>query len=173
MLWRKTGLAAIPFALLFGAAAVNGQQIAATDVTAEMIAGTLKQAKPAAPISDLPIRVVDAGGHNVGIAIVRRTVAESQSALVHHKITEVYLIQDGAGILVTGGTLVNSVERPASDVIGPSASGTDIKDGTRRHVKPGDVIIIPARVPHRFIELEGPITYLMLRVDPDQVLPLK
>lgn len=159
--------------LLFGLLVAQANQSAATDVTSETIAAALKQAKPDAPLSDVPIRVVDAGGHNVGVAIVRRTVAESESALVHNKITEVYVIQNGAGTLVTGGTIVNPAPIATSAVIGPSARGTDIQGGVRRRVKPGDVVIIPPGVPHRFIELEGPITYLMVRVDPDQVLPLR
>src|SRR5260370_14412762 len=56
---------------------------------------------------------------------------------------------------------------------GPGASGTAIQGGVSRRIKAGDVVIIPAGVPHWFIQIEGSITYLVVRVDPSPVLDVK
>jgi hypothetical protein len=37
----------------------------------------------------------------------------------------------------------------------------------------GDVVIIPGRLPHWWSNLEGDITYLIIRPDPAGKLPLK
>ena len=38
-------------------------------------------------------------------------------------------------------------------------------------VAPGDVVIIPAGVPHGFTDVKEQVTYLSIRPDPDRVLP--
>ena len=40
-------------------------------------------------------------------------------------------------------------------------------------LKAGDVIVIPAGVGHWFTRIDDHITYLMVRIDPDKVVPLK
>ena len=47
----------------------------------------------------------------------------------------------------------------------PSQTGTH-KGGESRRVGPKDVIIVPAGMPHRFSELDGPIVYLVYRFEP-------
>jgi mannose-6-phosphate isomerase-like protein (cupin superfamily) len=125
-----------------------------------------------APLIDRPVRVVDAGGHYLGVAMVQRTSAD-QNALVHDKIDEIYYVLEGSGTLVTGGALVNAKQTSESPTIGPGWSGTSIKDGESRRVTVGDVVFIPASVPHMFSQLDGTIRYLVYRVDPSRVLGLK
>ena len=99
------------------------------------------------------------------------------SAVSHDQITEVYYITEGSGTLVTGGTMVDE-KRSAPDsavyktLNGPSSSGSGLKGGTTRKVSAGDVIIIPPKVGHWFSAMEGDhLDYLIIRVDPDHVLP--
>jgi hypothetical protein len=85
---------------------------------------------------------------------------------------------DGAGTLVTGGTMVNAKTRPADAISvrledGPGASGTGIEGGVSRKIKAGDVVVIPAGVPHWFSEIEGSITYVVVRVDPNRLIAAK
>jgi quercetin dioxygenase-like cupin family protein len=40
-------------------------------------------------------------------------------------------------------------------------------------LKAGDVIIIPAGTGHWFTKIDDHITYVMVRIDPDKVVPLK
>jgi len=150
----------------------------ATYVAAADIQATLKKAPPTL-VSDQPIRMVDAGGYNVGIAVVHRPAASSLGSPVEHdKVTEIYHVLEGAGTLVTGGTLVNPKRRPADapevrTVNGPSITGTSIQNGESRRIAAGDVIIIPAGVPHWFSEIQEPLAYVVFRVDPEKVVPLK
>jgi mannose-6-phosphate isomerase-like protein (cupin superfamily) len=145
----------------------------ATYVTPSEMASELKGApNQTAPLIDRPVRVIDANGHYLGVAIVRRTNAD-QNALVHDKIDEIYYVLEGGGTLVTGGKLVDGKQTAASPTIGPGWSGTNIQGGQSRRVNAGEVVIIPAGTPHMFKQLDGPIRYLVYRVDPAEVLTLK
>ncbi len=124
------------------------------------------------------IRVVDAGGYNIAIGALHRPQTPPGVAAVHYKVSEVYHVIDGAATLVTGGTMVNAKPRSPDEVSvkfedGPGASGTSIQGGTSQRIKAGDVVVIPAGVPHWFSAIEGSITYLVVRFDPSRVLPTK
>ena len=84
--------------------------IPATDVKATDIQATVKQ-EIANSTTDTPIRTVDAGGHNVSVAVVYRPKGAKGGAAIHDKVTEVYQVLEGAGTLVTGGTMVNPQRR--------------------------------------------------------------
>jgi mannose-6-phosphate isomerase-like protein (cupin superfamily) len=119
--------------------------------------------------------VVDAGGHNVGIGVLYRTQDQTQTAALHYKVSEVYHVMQGSATLVTGGTLVNATIRAADSwqikqEDGPGASGTAIQGGTSRHLKAGDVVVIPAGTPHWFSKIDGSIAYLVIRIDPSQLI---
>jgi mannose-6-phosphate isomerase-like protein (cupin superfamily) len=115
---------------------------------------------------DKPIKTVDAGAYKVTIVILRRIPNEiPDSALLHDRVTEVYQIITGAGTFETGGALVDG--KPVdltSEAAGPSIRGT-IQGGESRRMGPGDVVVIPPGVPHRFSKLEGTITYLVTRIE--------
>ena len=69
---------------------------------------------------DQQIRVVDIGDDiNVAVGILRRagarTEGEEVTAIVHHRVTEVYYVLEGSGILVTGGDESNELEFPADN----------------------------------------------------------
>jgi mannose-6-phosphate isomerase-like protein (cupin superfamily) len=134
---------------------------------------------PQAGVNPQPnIRVVDAGGYNVAVGAIHRPETPPGVAAVHFKVSEIYHVIDGGGTLVTGGRMVNSKTRPPdSESVkledGPGASGTSIEGGETRQIKAGDVVVIPAGVPHWFSKIEGSITYLVVRVDPTRVLAVK
>lgn len=151
--------------------------IPATDVTAADIQATLKQAI-AKKVTDIPIRTVDAGGHNVGIGLVHRAKGAKGGSASHDKVTEVYHVLEGAGTLVTGGTHVNPQRRDSgaevvTQINGPGVSGTAIQGGMSRRIAKGDVVIIPAGTPHWWPEIQESITYTVVRVDPSRVVTLK
>jgi quercetin dioxygenase-like cupin family protein len=56
---------------------------------------------------------------------------------------------------------------------GPGGNGSSIRNGATYRLKPGDTIIIPAGVGHWFTKVDDHIRYLMIRIDPDKVTPLK
>ncbi len=132
-------------------------------------------------LPDQQVRVVDIGGGvNVAVGILRRESTSTEeeagvSAIVHHNITEVYYVVSGAGILVTSGDAEGDREVPANtaivrEIVGPSGSRT-IRNGETMTIATGDVVVIPAGVAHGFSHVLDQITYLSIRVDPDQVLP--
>lgn len=130
---------------------------------------------------DQQIRVVDIGDElNVAVGILQRigtrTEGEAVNAILHHEVTEVYYVLSGSGTLVTGGEVTESSEFAPDNIsvlelIGPSGSRTVI-NGHTKTISEGDVVVIPAGVPHGFKNIQGQITYLSIRVDHDQTLPV-
>jgi mannose-6-phosphate isomerase-like protein (cupin superfamily) len=150
----------------------------ATYVSAADIQANLNGAPNAATNPQPNVRVVDAGGYNIAVGVIHRPQTPLGGVAVHFKVTEIYHVMEGAGTLVTGGTMVNAKMRPADALSvrledGPGASGTSIQGGVTRKIRAGDVVVIPAGVPHWFSEIEGSITYVVMRVDPDRLLALK
>ncbi|MDZ7282303.1 cupin domain-containing protein [Sphingomonas sanguinis] len=64
---------------------------------------------------------------------------------VHPAEAEYAVVLEGAGTLISGGTLVAPVTRRADLV-----EGERIEGGTTRPLRPGDVLLLPAGVPHWF-----------------------
>ena len=56
---------------------------------------------------------------------------------------------------------------------GPGKNAASIRNGVTYHLKPGDVIVVPAGTGHLFSHIDDHIIYLMVRIDPDKVTPLK
>lgn len=132
-------------------------------------------------LPDQQARVIDIGGGiNVAVGILHRDATsteegEAVTTLAHHNITEVYYVISGSGILVTGGNVESEREVPASteivrELVGPSAFRT-VNGGETMVISEGDVVVIPANVAHGFSKILNHVTYLSIRVDPDQVLP--
>ena len=99
------------------------------------------------------------------------------SGIAHNGQTETYIIISGGGTLVTGGRIVNGrASAPESQVTqvlnGPSCSGPIVGDDVvKKVVKVGDIIIIPAGVPHGWEAIGDHVDYLSVRPDPDRVIP--
>jgi mannose-6-phosphate isomerase-like protein (cupin superfamily) len=89
--------------------------------------------------------------------------------IAHDQQTEGYLIISGSGTLVTGGKIVNGRKSaPESEVTkvlnGPSCSGMAVgADIVKKVVKTGDIIIIPAMVPHGWTDITDHVDYLSFR----------
>jgi hypothetical protein len=162
-------------ALAIGWSAQAGAQAPpAVDVTAADIAAFL-EGLPADRISDLPIRVVDAGSAHVGVYGVFRPRSLPGNAIRHEtSVIEIYYMLEGAGTLVTDGSITNERSTGNSPNTGrPNFGGDAIAGGMSRRVAPGDVIIIPGNVPHWWSELESDIRYLIFRPDPDGLQRLR
>jgi len=147
----------------------------ATFVTSEDVKTGLNR-DPQKAVNPQPnLRVLNAGGYNVAVGAIHRPATPPGVAAVHFKVTEVYHVLEGGGTFVTGGKLVNPKTRPADSVEvtqedGPGASGSSIEGGETHHVKAGDVVVIPAGTPHWFSKIDGAISYIVVRIDPNQIL---
>ena len=132
-------------------------------------------------IVDQQMRAVDVGKSNVAVGLVHRTRLDKParaSVAEHDFVSEVYHVISGSATLVTGPDLVDKVRRPADNVAvrmlnGPGNNAESVRNGVAHQLKAGDVIVIPAGTGHWFTKIDDHITYLMIRVDPDKVAPLK
>ena len=131
-------------------------------------------------LTDQQIRSIDVGKTNVQVALVHRgPLAEPrpQSVASHDLVTEVYYILSGGGANLTGGDLIDSQRRPPDNravqfLNGPGRNSAGVRDGATYELEAGDVLVIPAGTGHQFTRIDDHITYLMVRVDPDKVVPL-
>src|SRR6266705_2281247 len=164
--------------VLLLAQAGTTKTMSATDVKAGDIQATVKQ-EIATNVTDIPIRTVDAGGHNVSVAVVHRAKGSNLTGMASHdKVSEVYYVVEGSGTFVTGGTLVKPEKRESSSdtvrqLSGPGYAGSGIQGGTSRRMAKGDMVIIPAGTPHGFTDVQEAITYTIVRIDPGRLLALK
>ena len=139
----------------------------------------LKRVPKKIVVSDQQVRALDIGRSNVDIGVVYRGKLTGDSPVAEHDlVSEVYHILDGSATLVTGPDITALKRRPADDravklLNGPGGNGASIRDGKTFQLKAGDVVVIPAGVGHWFTKIDHHIRYLMVRVDPDKVTPLK
>lgn len=94
---------------------------------------------------------------NYKVHASRRT--EPGVAEVHTKDTDIIYMLEGSATLVTGGTVVDGKTTAPNEMRGKEISG-----GDTRNLAPGDVIIVPAGVPHWFKEVKGPVLYYVVKV---------
>jgi mannose-6-phosphate isomerase-like protein (cupin superfamily) len=137
-------------------------------------------ARAANAVADQQVRAIDVGKTNVDIGVVYRSGIQTAGSAVaeHDQVSEVYHVLDGSATLVTGSDIVDWKRRPADNeavrlLNGPGGNGASIRNGATYQLKAGDVIVIPAGVGHWFTRVDDHIRYLMIRLDPDKVTPLK
>ena len=132
-------------------------------------------------LTDQQVRDVEIGKAHIGIGMVHRGRLDKpapNSVAEHDQVSEVYHVIDGSATLVLGPDIVDRQRRPATqrtvrEFNGPGNNGSDIRNGTAYNIKAGDVVIIPAGTGHWFTKIDDHIDYLMVRIDPDKVTPLK
>jgi len=130
---------------------------------------------------DQQVRDIELGKAHVGIGMVHRTKLDApakDSVAEHDQVSEVYHIVDGTATLVLGPDITNRQRRPATlrtvvEFNGPGNNGSEIRNGVTYHLNPGDVVVIPAGTGHLFTKIDDHIDYLMVRIDPDKVTPIK
>ncbi len=132
-------------------------------------------------ITDQQVRDIDLGKAHVGIGMVYRPKLDQpnpDSVAEHDQVSEVYHVISGAATLVLGPDIVNRQRRPSTlrtvvEFNGPGNNGSSIRNGVSYNLKPGDVVVIPAGTGHWFTKIDDHINYLMIRIDPDKVTPLR
>ena len=132
---------------------------------------------------DQQVRSVDIGKSQIGIGMVTRGKLDlgstsGDAVAEHDQISEVYYVIEGSATLLTGPDLVGVKQRPATlktvkEQNGPGFGAASIKNPVTHELKAGDMIIIPAGTGHWFTKIDDHITYVMVRIDPDKVVPLK
>ena len=85
---------------------------------------------------------------------------ESGSSELHEHEADIFLVQSGEATILTGGKMVGGHTTKAGEI-----RGNGIDGGTRHQLGAGDVIHIPAGVPHQLLLTKGkPFTYFVAKV---------
>lgn len=80
-------------------------------------------------------------------------------AEIHTLDTDLIYVLDGSATFTTGGRV------PDAKVTEPNElRGSAIVDGESRRIGRGDVVVVPAGVPHMFTEVSDPLNYYVVKV---------
>ena len=114
-------------------------------------------------------------------------LSEPDTPHAHGAWSEVFVVREGSGVLETGGTItgvtsgdsaihrsmfVDTQGNPLPRTPPPATprkatpgdlAGTSIDGGKKQAVKAGDVILVPAGVAHRWVEIDQPVVYLDIK----------
>lgn len=94
--------------------------------------------------------------YSAGLSVLGRT----GDAEVHMDYACFFHVLSGVATLLTGGTVTHAQPAGAGEIRGDS-----IEDGRRQELRQGDIVHVPAGVPHQFlIAGDKAITLLMLRI---------
>ena len=75
---------------------------------------------------------------------------QSGKAELHEKFADFYVVVAGNATLVSGGQMVNGKTTAAGEVRGDS-----VQDGKETKLKKGDIVHIPANIPHQLVLAKG------------------
>jgi mannose-6-phosphate isomerase-like protein (cupin superfamily) len=78
---------------------------------------------------------------------------------VHEKETDILYVVEGDATFVTGGTMIGGRQTGPGQL-----RGTDVQGGHSQKLKKGDVVVIPAGIPHWFKEVSPAVNYLTIKV---------
>src|SRR5262249_2380362 len=124
-------------------------------------------------VADAPGKVTYVGNDKVSAAIHKggslvtapdRTVSGSNREKAgqvegQSKDTDATYMVEGQDTFVTGGTVVGlKSTRPGQSI------GADVQGGETHHLTKGDVIVVPAGIPHWFKEVPNSVSYYVVKV---------
>ena len=79
---------------------------------------------------------------------------------VHEKWADLMFVQTGEATLLLGGTVVNPHTTAPGEIRGSTSTG-----GVRRQIRAGDVVEVPAGMPHQFLIPKGQqITFFTMKI---------
>lgn len=82
------------------------------------------------------------------------------SSEVHEHEADIFVVETGEATIVTGGKVINPKTQKPGEIRGSSITG-----GERHRLASGDIIHIPAGVPHQLLIEKGqPFTYFVVKV---------
>jgi mannose-6-phosphate isomerase-like protein (cupin superfamily) len=152
--------------LVVAAALLLGPSLSAQDVrfglwsAAELAKRDAVLSKKVGPDHSSRETLADYGHHRVRLLYRDADGAPEQ----HDRIVDVVFVQSGEGTLQLGGQLIG---RRAGSGAGEYL-GTRLEGGERHRLGPGDVVHIPAGIPHSFLVPEGKhITYVLVKFPKD------
>ncbi len=152
-----------------GGVGVSGASSAAQDEEVAIAGASVFSGSNALPVSFFDAQTVNAAfakgavledasnGENYMVHASRRE--KPGMVEVHELDTDIIYVLDGTAVFVTGGRSVDSKQTAPNEFRGVSIDG-----GETRNIKKGDVLIVPKGTPHWFKEVNGPMTYYVVKV---------
>jgi quercetin dioxygenase-like cupin family protein len=126
-------------------------------------------AAPAAPPTDVVVldhgQVDNAFAKGLPLLITSRYKVQASRRLVggeaelHEHDTDLLYFLEGEATLVTGGKMVDQRTTAAGEI-----RAKEITGGVTRHIVKGDIVVIPAGVPHWFKDVKAPCVYHVVKV---------
>jgi mannose-6-phosphate isomerase-like protein (cupin superfamily) len=96
------------------------------------------------------------GNHS---AMIAHREGDGQAEL-HENVADVFMVQSGEATLVVGGTVANGKTTAPHEIRGPKING-----GAQHKLAAGDVVHIPANVPHQLLVAKGTqFTYFVVKI---------
>ena len=143
--------------LLIAAPAARAQSADSVRVIrADAIRDAVAVPTDAAPRSIYGGFLANRGAYTV-IALRRTGDGEAE---VHEEWDDVMVVQEGAATLLSGGTVSGAREAAPGEL-----RGGEIAGGARRELGQGDLVMVPAGVPHQVLVAPGgSIVYLVVKV---------
>jgi mannose-6-phosphate isomerase-like protein (cupin superfamily) len=152
MVFSTAGLAQQPAAQ--GAAPAASLFAGSADVTA-MIAKAKKERKPDQANFVQPI--VRLAPYNANLEY--RVAGVAAPASVHERDAEMFYVVEGAGTIVTGGTLRDEKRTNAENLTGSAIDG-----GMSRRISKGDWVMVPEKTAHWFSQVEGTLVLMSIHL---------
>ena len=116
----------------------------------DRVAATMKKAGPLADGPNLRV----SGGFRPFASADKSPVAE-----VHDNEADLFFVVDGRATQMLGGRLINGKQTGPGQIRGPKTEG-----GQTYELGEGDIMWVPARMPHWFPEIPEPLGYLLVKV---------
>lgn len=126
--------------------------------TAARLKGFEKELAPKINAQKVATLQLDKWGNHSTMVAHREGDGEAE---LHENQADIFIVQTGAATLVIGGEVVGGKTTGPGEI-----RGTSIKGGSNKKLAPGDIVHIPAKLPHQVLVAPGKqFTYLIVKVD--------
>ncbi|HUV68369.1 MAG TPA: hypothetical protein VMW15_01820 [Terracidiphilus sp.] len=140
---------AIVAALALGAPAVTLSGDKALVISAQDLKTQLAELVPQAKPTGSAGPIIASYG-KLGLMLSVRTT--SGVGELHQHFDDLMVVEEGSATLVTGGSLVDPKTGANGEI-----RGTSVQGGTSKEIGVGDVVIVPAGVPHQILLPPGTV----------------
>ena len=136
---------------------VSAQTAAVDHMTpAEILQKAPGLEQQAAQTGSASVKLAEFPNHYTMVALREK----SGGAEVHESYADFFYIVRGKATLLTGGTVVDAKSTSPGEI-----KGTSVRDGTSTALNEGDVVHIPANVPHQLVLPDhGELVYFVIKV---------
>ena len=117
--------------------------------------------KLAPKVNELKVATAQLGKFGKQSAMIAYREASGE-AEVHETVADVFIVQAGEATVALGGKVVGGKSTGPGEIRGKSIEG-----GVVKRLMPGDVVHIPANLPHQVLLAPGakPFTYMIVKVE--------